>query len=155
MLRTNVRRALTLAAVAVVLAPAAASAATGDGPRLAVNGRATAFQEDWRIRLAGRAEGPPYSGDLYGSVRPSNGVWPSAGECTDATVAFFVDPPGKRDLTFVTIGDLCRTADDTAFVATGQFDTWGSELKQLNGIQGTYTVAITDDGQASVTLVGA
>jgi hypothetical protein len=151
MFRSGARRALALAALTVVVAPAAAAAAGGT-PRLAVNGTATAFDEDWRLRLAGHVEGAPFTGDLYGTVRPSNGVWPSASECVDVTVALVVDPPGRRELTFTTVGDLCRSVDDTAFVATGAFDTWGSDQQHLNGIQGTYTVAISDDGQATVTM---
>jgi hypothetical protein len=148
--RRRHHRLAVLAALGA-LAPATAVHAAGNH-RIDLTAAATVTDEGWRLTLAGTATGRPFDSALYGAVRPSTGGWPSAGACVSGDAGFALVGPGDKRVSIVTVGEVCRRGDDTAYVFSGDFDTWDSKPRGLDDTQGTYSVVVTDDGQATVRL---
>jgi hypothetical protein len=152
----NIKTTSAIIAVGLAVAiPSVAVMASGDEPRVAVSGNATITDEGWRYGFEGTAAGQPFGGKAFGAMRTQSGIWPTAGTCMNGGASLVVDGPGRKELAFVTVGDVCRLSDDSAFVFVGQFDTFGSTPRRFDNIQGTIDIRVTDDGHAVITAVEA
>ncbi len=150
---TRTHKVLGLAVGLATLPMATTATASSNEARIAVRATGTITDEGWRYTLHGTATGRPFPGELFGVMRPQTGTWPAPGSCTSGDASVVVNGPERKRLDLVTVGDVCRLSDDSAYVFIGQFDSYGSTPRRLNDIQGTIDIRVTDDGQAIVTAI--
>lgn len=145
--------ALAIGIAALPIAATATATASSRDPRVTVRGNGTITDEGWRYTLHGTATGRPFDGELFGTMRAQTGSWPEPGTCKSGNASIVIDGADRRELSFVTVGDVCRLSDDSAYVFIGQFDTTDSTPRRLNNIQGTIDIRVADDGAAIVTAI--
>ena len=155
--RTLARTAGAAALAAAIAAPFAAST-VGAAPRVEITASGTAQDQGWRLLAVTQADGSPFGGTLYGTLKQPFGGWPGAGECKPADAGAYLDGPGATDAWFLASGEVCGLHIDggnaVRYAFTGDYLVVDATPRSLYDTEGWMEMRVAGDGRASVTLVG-
>jgi hypothetical protein len=154
----TIARTVALAAAALsVGAPLVASTAHA-APRVEITATGGVEDQGWRLLAVTEASGSPFGGTLYGTLKQPFGGWPDAGECLHTDAGAYVDGPGSTSAWFLASGEVCGLHVDgtnaVRYAFTGDYGVVEATPRSLLDTEGWMEMRVTDDGRASVTLVG-
>jgi hypothetical protein len=152
----HITKALVGAVAVACLAPAAVAEARCK-PQVDYSGTGTyeMTELDLFARGVGRVRGTPFDGQVTFMLRTDDGTMPAPGECEPGGANFGVVGRHRKELSGVSLGEICGQYVDDVYtvtqVFTGQYSIYES-TKRLKDTEGWIEIRLATDNRMSITL---